>query len=102
MDDPATASILAWLLLPPGVLAGFFLPGWLATLAFVAVCLVGHNLGGTLHLLEYCRRRHGAAFVRLSTSRGYSIPPLAALPVVVHRGAFAWGWKPRSPLAFIL
>lgn len=50
--------------------------------------LVGHNLGGTLHLLEYCRR-HGAAFVLLSTSRVYSIPPLAALPVVVHRGAFA-------------
>ena len=50
--------------------------------------LVGHNLEGTLHLLEYCRR-HSAAFVLLSTSRVYSIPPLAALPVVVHRGAFA-------------
>lgn len=50
--------------------------------------LVGHNLGGTLHLLEYCRR-HRAALVLLSTSRVYSIPPLAALPVVVHRGAFA-------------
>jgi CDP-paratose 2-epimerase len=50
--------------------------------------LVGHNLEGTLRLLEYCRR-HSAAFVLLSTSRVYSIPPLAALPVVVHRGAFA-------------
>ena len=50
--------------------------------------LVGHNLEGTLHLLEYCRH-HKAAFILLSTSRVYSIPPLAALPVVVHRGAFA-------------
>jgi CDP-paratose 2-epimerase len=50
--------------------------------------LVGHNLEGTLHLLEYCRR-HQAAFVLLSTSRVYSIPPLASLPVIVHRGAFA-------------
>lgn len=49
--------------------------------------LVGHNLGGTLHLLEYCRR-HSAAFLLLSTSRTYSIPPLATLPVVVRRGAF--------------
>jgi CDP-paratose 2-epimerase len=49
--------------------------------------LVGHNLGGTLHLLEYCRS-HSAAFILLSTSRAYSIPPLAALPVVVRRGAF--------------
>lgn len=49
--------------------------------------LIGHNLEATLHLLEYCRR-HQAAFVLLSTSRVYSIPPLAALPVVVYRGAF--------------
>ena len=52
------------------------------------VQLVEHNLGGTVHLLEYCRR-HRAAFVLLSTSRVYSIAPLAALPVTVHRGAFA-------------
>ena len=57
--------------------------------------LVGHNLGGTLHLLEYCRR-HSAAFTLLSTSRTYSIPPLAALPVVVRRGAFAL--DPAAPL----
>lgn len=50
--------------------------------------LVGHNLEGTLHLLEYCRR-HQAAFILLSTSRVYSIPPLSALPMVLHRGAFA-------------
>lgn len=49
--------------------------------------LVEHNLGGTLHLLEYCKR-HRAGFVLLSTSRVYSIPPLAALPVQAVAGAF--------------
>ncbi|MEY4489414.1 MAG: hypothetical protein RIQ79_1922 [Verrucomicrobiota bacterium] len=50
--------------------------------------LVEHNLSGTLNLLEYCKR-HRASFTLLSTSRVYSIPPLAALPVIVHRGAYA-------------
>lgn len=49
--------------------------------------LLDHNLGGTIHLLEYCRR-HKAGFILLSTSRVYSIPPLAALPVEVHNHAF--------------
>jgi CDP-paratose 2-epimerase len=49
--------------------------------------LVEHNLFGTVNMLEYCRR-HGAAFVLLSTSRVYSIPPLADLPVCVRDGAF--------------
>ena len=44
--------------------------------------LVEHNLVGTVNVLEYCRR-HQAALVLLSTSRVYSIPPLAALPVAV-------------------
>ncbi len=55
--------------------------------------LVEHNLGGTVNMLEYCRR-HGAAFVLLSTSRVYSIPPLAQLPVRVRDGAF----EPDGPL----
>jgi len=42
--------------------------------------VVEHNLIGTCHLLEYARR-HGAGLILLSTSRVYSIPPLAALPV---------------------
>ena len=42
--------------------------------------VVEHNLSGTINLLEYCRR-HGAGFLLLSTSRVYSIPPLASLPV---------------------
>jgi CDP-paratose 2-epimerase len=49
--------------------------------------LVEHNLGGTVNLLEYCRR-HRAGFILLSTSRVYSIEPLAALKVTVSRDAF--------------
>jgi CDP-paratose 2-epimerase len=49
--------------------------------------LVEHNLGGTLNLLEYCKRNR-AGFVLLSTSRVYSIGPLAALPLKVVNGAF--------------
>ncbi len=49
--------------------------------------LVEHNLLGTLQLLEACKR-WGAGFVLLSTSRVYSIPPLAQLAVEVCEGAF--------------
>jgi CDP-paratose 2-epimerase len=49
--------------------------------------LVEHNLGGTVNLLEYCKRNR-AGFILLSTSRVYSIAPLAALPVRVEGGAF--------------
>jgi CDP-paratose 2-epimerase len=49
--------------------------------------LVEHNLLGTVNLLEVCRRRR-AAFVLLSTSRVYSIPPLASLETRVRNGAF--------------
>jgi CDP-paratose 2-epimerase len=49
--------------------------------------LVEHNLGGTVNLLEYCKARR-AGFILLSTSRVYSIAPLAALAVAVKDGAF--------------
>lgn len=49
--------------------------------------LVESNLLGTVNLLELCRRRR-AAFVLLSTSRVYSIRPLAGLPTRVRDGAF--------------
>ena len=49
--------------------------------------LVEHNLIGTINMLEFCKM-HGAGFTLLSTSRVYSIPPLAFLPVEIHRGAF--------------
>ncbi len=49
--------------------------------------LVEHNLGGTVNLLEYCKQ-HRAGFILLSTSRVYSIAPLAALPVTAQDQAF--------------
>jgi CDP-paratose 2-epimerase len=49
--------------------------------------VVEHNLGGTINLLEYCKRAR-AGFILLSTSRVYSIAPLAALSVSVVDGAF--------------
>jgi len=42
--------------------------------------LIEHNLLGTVNMLEFCKL-HRAGFVLLSTSRVYSIPPLAALAV---------------------
>jgi CDP-paratose 2-epimerase len=50
--------------------------------------LVEHNLAGTVNMLEFCKQ-HRAGFILLSTSRVYSIPPLANLPVVAREGAFA-------------
>jgi CDP-paratose 2-epimerase len=49
--------------------------------------LVEHNLNGTINLLEFCKA-HRAGFVLLSTSRVYSVPPLAELPVVVEDSAY--------------
>ena len=49
--------------------------------------VVEHNLGGTVNLLEHCKRNR-AGFVLLSTSRVYSIPPLAAMKVHVADRAF--------------
>jgi CDP-paratose 2-epimerase len=49
--------------------------------------LLEHNLGGTINILEYCKH-HRAGLILLSTSRVYSVPPLAALPVEIHQRAF--------------
>jgi CDP-paratose 2-epimerase len=49
--------------------------------------LLEHNLLGTVNLLEFCKARR-AGFILLSTSRVYSIPPLAALPLKVVADAF--------------
>lgn len=49
--------------------------------------LLEHNLLGTVNVLELCKR-HQAGLVLLSTSRVYSIPPLAALKMAVVEGAF--------------
>ena len=50
--------------------------------------ILDHNLTSTINVLELCKR-HRAGFVLLSTSRVYSIPALAALPMVEKNGAFA-------------
>lgn len=49
--------------------------------------LVEHNLVGTINLLEYCKS-HKAGFILLSTSRVYSIAPLANLKVTAVNDAF--------------
>lgn len=49
--------------------------------------LLDHNLLGTLNLLEYCKR-NGTGLIILSTSRVYSIPPLAGLPLKEVAGAY--------------
>jgi CDP-paratose 2-epimerase len=49
--------------------------------------LMNHNLFGTVNVLEFCKR-HKAALILLSTSRVYSIRPLAALKMEVHEEAF--------------
>lgn len=49
--------------------------------------LVEHNLGGTVNLLEFCKRNR-AGFILLSTSRVYSIAALAGLNVRPVGGAF--------------
>jgi len=46
-----------------------------------------HNLLGTINLLEYCRGCN-AGLILLSTSRVYSIPALAQLPLRVKSSAF--------------
>jgi CDP-paratose 2-epimerase len=51
--------------------------------------VIEHNLYGTVNLLEYCKRI-GAGVVLLSTSRVYSIPALAALPLTKGKEAFEW------------
>jgi len=50
--------------------------------------LLDHNLIGTIRLLEFCKT-HRAGFLLLSTSRIYSIPPLATLSVTPEKDAFA-------------
>jgi CDP-paratose 2-epimerase len=50
--------------------------------------LFEHNLAALGNVLEYCRE-HKAGLLMLSSSRVYSIPGLAAIPLRVHEGAFA-------------
>jgi CDP-paratose 2-epimerase len=58
--------------------------------------LIEHNLHGSLNLLEYCKR-HKAGFILLSSSRVYSIPALASLPLRVEGRRLIL--DPSQPLA---
>jgi CDP-paratose 2-epimerase len=49
--------------------------------------LIEHNLLGTVNILEYCKQ-HRAGFILISTSRVYSIDPLARLAVTRVGEAF--------------
>jgi len=49
--------------------------------------LFEHNLSSLLNVLEYCKAQH-AGLLLLSTSRVYSIPALASLPLRVNGNAF--------------
>jgi CDP-paratose 2-epimerase len=57
--------------------------------------LFEHNLAAVGNLLEYCRE-HKAGLVLLSSSRVYSIPALAAIPLCVRGQAFSI--DPAAPL----
>lgn len=61
--------------------------------------LVEHNLNGTINLLERCKR-DSAVFILLSTSRVYSIEPLAALQVSIHAGAYRPVMSLTTPSGF--
>jgi CDP-paratose 2-epimerase len=49
--------------------------------------ILEYNLVSTVNVLELCKR-HKAGFILLSTSRVYSIPALAGLPMLEKNGAF--------------
>lgn len=59
--------------------------------------LIEHNLAGTINILEYCKRCD-AGFILLSTSRVYSIAPLAEIAVETAGKAFhPKAGQPLSP-----
>jgi CDP-paratose 2-epimerase len=59
--------------------------------------LIEHNLLGTVNILEYCKRQ-GAGFILLSTSRVYSIQPLAAIEVETVGRAFHLSKEQQFPI----
>jgi CDP-paratose 2-epimerase len=59
--------------------------------------LIEHNLIGSVNMLEFCKQ-HRAGFILLSTSRVYSIAPLASLAVEPVNHAFVPTASAGSPL----
>ncbi len=60
--------------------------------------LLEHNLLGSINMLEYCRAAH-AGLILLSTSRVYSIPGLAQLPLRSESAAFVLDQDQPLPAA---
>lgn len=59
--------------------------------------LIEHNLFGTVNILEYCKRNR-TGFTLLSSSRVYSVAPLARLAVTVNGNAFTPDLSVRLPV----
>jgi CDP-paratose 2-epimerase len=59
--------------------------------------LLEHNLLGTINLLELAKEQR-AGFILLSTSRVYSIEPLAALPVISRNDSFVPSTSDKLPI----
>lgn len=59
--------------------------------------LIEHNVTGMVNVLEYCRR-HRAGLIVLSSSRVYSIPVLASLPLCVSEDTRAFVLDTSQPL----
>jgi len=72
----------------PSVLAGL---EDLSPLQSSSQLLVDHNLGGTVHLLEYCKK-HSAGMVLVSSSRVYSIEQLCKIPFDLHDEKLSIDW----------
>lgn len=59
--------------------------------------LIEHNLLGTINIMEYCKRNQ-AGFILISTSRVYSILPLAEVKVENHGKSFRLSEGQELPL----
>ncbi len=59
--------------------------------------VVGHNLIGTLRVLEFCRKRK-AGLILLSTSRVYSTAHLNSLPLKISGSRFELDWQKNDLL----
>jgi len=60
-----------------------------------SLSVIQQNLYGTVNLLEICKSWN-AGFILLSTSRVYSIPPLATLPLSETDSRFAPVFRPQD------
>ncbi|MFM8572184.1 MAG: NAD-dependent epimerase/dehydratase family protein [Pirellula sp.] len=72
----------------PSVLAGLRPAG---SLESPSQELVDHNLGGTVHLLEYCKK-HSAGLILVSSSRVYSIRELSRIPYRLNNSTLEIDW----------